>query len=156
MGTDKTVSEVSWRPVVFSLVGVMVGLLLLGCLHEPSQGPSVPKSGILEVDREHPKQARVGETITVSLVVTVKEPLPAVSVKENFDGLTLVDPGVDFLGVVNSTLRGLIIKPAAGIQKTFTYQVKCEYPITYMITAIAESKGVEPVWKTTQITCVSQ
>ncbi len=149
--------KIEWKHGALAAVSVILSLSLLGCLHEAGQGPPPPlKKGVLEVYREHPEQARVGETITVTLVVTVKETLPAVSVKENFDGLTLVDPGLDFLGVEDSVLRGLIVKPAAGTQKTFTYQVKCEYPITYTITAIVESKGVEPVWETTQITCVSK
>jgi hypothetical protein len=107
----------------------------------------------LSITRQAPAQANVGQPFTVTLTVTAKQALPAVSVKENFDGFTLVDQGADFIGVEGTTLRGLMIQPAAGATQTFTYQLSCPSEGTFTISGTAESRNVPSVTETTTITC---
>jgi hypothetical protein len=107
----------------------------------------------LRVVRQVPAQVNVGQPFNVTLTVTAKTALPAVSVKENFDGLTLVDQGADFIGLEGTTLRGLMIQPAAGTTQNFRYTLSCPAEGTYTITATVESRGIAPVTETSTIQC---
>lgn len=109
----------------------------------------------MRITRQVPAQASVGVPFSVTLTVTAKVALPAVSVKENFDGLTLVDMGTDFIGVEDTTLRGLMIQPAAGTTKEFRYKVQCPREGTFTITGTAESRGIPSATETSTITCVT-
>lgn len=107
----------------------------------------------LRITRQAPTQANVGTPFTVTLTVTAKQALPAVSVKENFDGLTLVDQGADFIGVEGTTLRGLMIQPAAGATQNYTYRLQCAAEGNFTITGTAESRDVQAVRESSTITC---
>lgn len=130
----------------------LLSVLLVGCFHESAPPPTVDA---LHITRELPAQAVVGEPFTVRLTVTVDQALPAVSIREDVDGLTIVDKG-DFPAVEGNTLRGFMIQPPAGASQTFLYEVKCSDPITYAITAIVQSKDVTPAWETSSIKCVER
>jgi hypothetical protein len=124
-------------------------------LHTAQVSAQQAETAELRISRQAPAQAGVGETFTVTLTVTAKTALPAVSVKEDFNGLTLVDQGPDFIGLdPPSTLRGLMIGPAAGTTQTFTYQLSCPREGTFTITGTAESRDVPTVTVSTTITCV--
>jgi len=105
----------------------------------------------MRISRSAPAQAAVGETFTVELTVTAKVDLGAISVKEDFGGLTLVDSG-DFI-LVDRLLRAVMIRPTAGTTQTFTYQLSCPREGTFTITGTAESRGVPTARVTSTITC---
>jgi len=107
-----------------------------GTFKIPVAGSGLRAQGVQEnasfrAERQVPARVSVGQTFDVMLTVTAKTALPAVSVKEDFGGLALVDPGADFIGVENTTLRGLMIQPAAGTAQTFRYTLRCDAEGTY-------------------------
>ncbi len=140
----------------FTIVPLVSDLVVSGSAGQSlrtAQVSAQAENAQLRITRQAPAQANVGAPFTVTLTVTAKQALPAVSVKENFDGLTLVDQGADFIGVEGTTLRGLMIQPAAGATQNYTYQLQCAAEGTFTITGTAESRDVQAVTESSTITC---
>jgi len=102
--------------------------------------------------RNAPSTAGVGETFTVNLEFTANQALTFVSIREDYDGLTLVDIGT-LLQDAGTTLRGIIPGAAAGDSQSFSYQLSCPREGDFTITGRAETRGVDPVIETTTVTC---
>lgn len=128
----------------------MVGGLLAGCFHEQAGSP--PTEDALEVSQEAPSEAQQNQPFTVAVTVTASKAVPAISIRTDFDGLTLVDKG-DFLSVDGNVLQAVVIQPAAGDSQTFEFQVECTEQVAYSITAIAQSRDITPVWNTSSVQC---
>jgi hypothetical protein len=141
-------------PLVSDVI-VMGGAQSLSSTQVSAQVAHVGENAQLRISRERDNfTANVGETVTLRLTVTAKQALPAVSIREDFDGLTLADQGADFIGVdPPSTLRGLMIQPAAGTTTTYTYQVRCAAQGTFTLRGVAESRNVTPVTAISTVTC---
>jgi len=107
----------------------------------------------LHIERLAPTEVNVGEEFTVQLRVTTDQALPAISVRELFGDLVLVDPGTDFINVEGDTLKGVILEPQAGTMKTFTYRLRCPQASTFTIAGEARTRGAEPVFAVSTITC---
>ena len=102
--------------------------------------------------RTAPATVAVGDTFTVSLAFGANAALTFVSVKEDYDGLTLVDIGT-LLQDAGTTLRGIIPGAAPGFNQNFTYQLSCPREGSFTITGRAETRGVDPVVETTTVVC---
>jgi len=138
---------------IAALVVAVVAVFLTSCIDTGSTnlGPTYENS-VLRISHSVPSEITVGETFTVSITITAKKSLPAVSVREALSGLTLVDPGA-FIGIDNNTLRGLMLDPSAGDSETFSYDAVCDHPITYTVTGFAETQEGR-VWESVEIRCV--
>ena len=128
--------------------------LLTGCFHDagtptPDQPPT---DDVLNVTQTAPDRATIEQPFTMSVTVRTTKAIPAISVRADIDGLTLVDKG-DFLNVEGNVLSGVVIQPAANEEQTFEFEAKCTDPIEYSVTAIVQSKDVTPVWQTSRIPC---
>ena len=135
-----------------------MGGLLAGCFHEnpaPGNGnggnPS-PTEEALDVSLEAPDQVSPNQAFTVSVTVTTTKSLPAISLRADFDGLTLVDKG-DFMNVDGNVVQTAIIQPSAGEEQTLQFQVECTENVQYAVTGIAQSRNITPVWSTANIQC---
>jgi hypothetical protein len=143
--------------VIFALF--FVAPLMASCdqlSNVPQPPPPPPAKSVLHISREAPQQVKVGDTFTVKLTVRVDEAVAAVLVKELVGGLTLADPGSDFTLAQQDTLQGVILKPSAGSTKTFTYQLRCPKAIPYTIVGEASTKGSDPAYAITTVTCVEK
>ncbi|MBI1730535.1 T9SS type A sorting domain-containing protein [Candidatus Acetothermia bacterium] len=118
-----------------------------------SAGVSAQATGAIgSLVRTAPTQANVGEPFTVKLHFGAGKALQFVSIKEDYDGLTLVDIGT-LLQDQGTTLRGIIPGAAAGGSNDFSYQLKCPAEGTFTITGKAETKGETAVVETSTVKC---
>lgn len=152
-GTFKIRGFVTSAPFTIVPVVSELSVTAAAALSLQLQAQGVQENASFRAERQVPAQVNVGQTFDVMLTVTAKTALPAVSVKEDFGGLTLVDQGADFIGVENTTLRGLMIQPAAGTSQTFRYTLRCDAEGAYTLTATIESRGVAPLTLTDTVQC---
>ena len=141
--------------VILAAAAVLVlSIVLAGCIDQGGNNNLGPtnENAVLKIAHSVPSQATVGETFTVSITVTAKKRVSAVSVREALSGLTLVDAG-SFIGIDQNTLRGLMLEPSAGESETFSYDASCEHPIRYTITGFAETPEGR-VWESVEVNCV--
>lgn len=139
------------------IVGLIVmGGLVAGCFHDnpaPGNGNNQPPTeDALEVSVAAPEQATPNQPFTVSVTVSTSQSLPAISLRADFDGLSLVDRG-DFMTVEGNVLQSAIVQPAADEEQTLDFEVECTENIEYAITGIAQSKDITPVWSTVDVQC---
>lgn len=139
------------------LIGLMLmGGLLMGCFHETpgpgNGGDQPPTEDALEVSVAAPDQAQPNQPFTVSVTVSTSKSLPAISLRADFDGLSLVDQG-DFMSVDANVAQAAIVQPAAGEEQTLAFEAECTEDIEYAVTGIAESRDITPVWHTVNIEC---
>ena len=135
---------------------VLLGALVAGCFHEnpaPGNGNNQPPTeDALDVSLTAPEQASPNQPFTVSVTVTTTKSLPAISLRADFDGLTLVDRG-DFMSADGNVVQAAIIQPAAGDEQTLEFEVECTENVQYAVTGIAQSRNITPVWSTVNIQC---
>ena len=151
--------KLPFRSHAIMFVSFFVASLLTGCdkaFNVPPPAPPPPVKNVLHISREVPEQINVGDTFTVKLTVQVDEAVPAVLVKELLGGLTLANQGSDFTLAQRDTLQGVILKPSAGTTRTFTYKLQCANPIPYTLVGEASTKGSDPAYAITTVTCVKK
>ncbi len=133
---------------------LLTPILVAACFHSGPGGNSgipTPEDSALKIRHNAPAKAKVGVPFTVELVIQVKKSTPAVSVKEQLSGLSLVDQG-SFNGHEQNILRGVILSPKAGDVVTYTFQAQCSAAIKYQLVGIAETKG-SYVLETASVDC---
>ena len=129
---------------------------LSGCDKSVQIPPPPLAENVLHISREAPAQITVGEPFMVRLTVRVEQALPAVLVKELFGGLTLVDPGAEFTIAQGETLQGVLLQPGPGTIRTFVYQLRCPQALTYTIVGEASTRGADPAFAISTVTCVEK
>lgn len=133
-----------------------MGALVAGCLHDnpaPGNGNNQPPTeDALEVSVAAPEQASPNQPFTVGVTVSTDQSLPAISLRADFDGLSLVDKG-DFMNVEGNVVQSAIVQPASGAEQTLEFEAECTENIEYAITGIAQSKDITPVWSTVDVQC---
>jgi len=129
---------------------------MAGCLHDnpaPGNGNDQPSTeDALEVSVTAPEQVSPNQPFTVGVTVSTDRSLPAISLRADFDGLSLVDKG-DFMNVEGNVVQSAIVQPASGEEQTLEFEAECTENIDYAITGIAQSKDITPVWNTVDVQC---
>jgi hypothetical protein len=144
----------SFRMHVVPWILALLSVGMISCDKSVQVPPPPLAQNLLHIWRDAPAQIKVGQPFIVRLTVRVEQALPAVLVKELFGGLTLVDRGAEFTIAQGETLQGVILQPGPGTVRTFVYQLRCSQALTYTIVGEASTRGADPVFAISTITCV--
>lgn len=128
-------------------------------IETPIETPEVEQSGqvtneneAFKVSHEYPASVTVGENFVITLRVTPKVEMQAISVREEIADLIPVDSG-DFIGMSGAALRALAISPTVGREYSYSFVARCESAGEYQLYGIAETRDYPRVWELIEISC---